>query len=465
MNTPPADRHAVSPTSLDQRPWATPEPLAGAESSKIAGEVTERNRTIRAELSRLVEPGDVLAGTVIEELGSFEAHSLIVSEQSPGTRLVQRIAEAAEERGLTGGRRDLRNGLERWRTRLGQVNGRRDLATIRRLGGGLLCPEDETWPEGLRELGPSAPVALWWRKDGRAAQDSVPNVPSALDAGLIVAVVGSREITDYGTRTCAELTEALVNVGICVLSGGAYGVDAAAHRSALRTAARREEAQTASPARPPTQPGPTVAVLAGGLDRLYPSGNHALLQEVAHRGLLLSEMAPGSSPTRHRFLQRNRLIAALSAATVVVEARWRSGAQSTAHHALELGRPVGVVPGSVYSASSAGCHRLLRETPAELITGASDVVALMAATGPLPGVPDRPMPVSGEQPMLPAKVQDGLDEADRLLVDALPKVRVSPTAKLSEVAGLPIPQVLAGLSRLERRGLARQVNGHWGRAG
>lgn len=462
MRTSPAP-DAESRTGLDEQSRPLSAAPSGVGRTARGMEEIDRNRTIRADLSRLVEPGDMLAGIVIEELGCFEAHSLIVSEQSPGTRLVQRVAEAAEERGLTGAHRDLRNGLERWRTRLSQADGSRDLATIRRFGGGLLCPEDEAWPESLWDLGPAAPVALWWRQNGQPAQDG--EGPCLPRRGLTVAVVGSREITDYGTRVCAELTEALVAGGVCVLSGGAYGVDAAAHRAALRTAARREEAQGTSVA-PAGRLRSTVAVLAGGLDRLYPAGNQALLQAVEQQGLLLSEMAPGSSPTRHRFLQRNRLIAALCAATLVVEARWRSGAQSTAHHALELGRPVGVVPGSIYSASSAGCHRLLRETPSELITGAEDVVTLIS---PAVGGPEdafrRTSPAPGEQLKLSVRPQDGLPEADQLLLDALPKVRVSPPAKLSEVAGLPLPQVLSGLSRLERRGLARQVNGHWGRAG
>ncbi|MCH8562445.1 DNA-protecting protein DprA [Nesterenkonia sp. YGD6] len=203
-------------------------------------------------------------------------------------------------------------------------------------------------------------------------------------------------------------------------------------------------------------------------------------------GLLLSEMAPGSAPTRHRFLQRNRLIAALGMVTVITEARWRSGAQSTAHHALTLGREVGVVPGSVFSASSAGCHRLLRETPAQLVRDATDVLTLVTggrAYGPTPaGDSDVPRPAIDHrtgrqappsrhtvQPELPGPAgrdhpQDGLDEAQRLLLDALPRRGLSAPGKLSSVAGLPLPTVLAELTRLQRSGHARTVNGHWGRA-
>lgn len=249
-----------------------------------------------------------------------------------------------------------------------------------------------------------------------------------------------------------------------------YGVDAAAHRAALRTAS--EQAAAARPAvvsadcssdgpTNGTRPAPTLAVLAGGLDRFYPAGNEGLLQEVALKGLLLSEMPPGSAPTRHRFLQRNRLIAALGMVTVITEARWRSGAQSTAHHALTLGREVGVVPGSVFSAASAGCHRLLRETPAQLVRDAADVLSLV--TG------DEAAPYHAVQPELPApagveQLQDGLGEAQRLLLDALPRRGLSSPGQLSSVAGLPLPTVLAELTRLQLSGHARTRNGHWGRA-
>ncbi|MDZ5078503.1 DNA-processing protein DprA [Nesterenkonia sp. HG001] len=434
----------------------------------------------RAELSRLVEPGDALAGLLIGHLGAEDAHRLIQSDSRPGARLRTELAVQGEAAGLGRRQRDLAEGLARWRTRRGQADGARDLGTIRRAGGGLVVPEDPRWPRELDDLGGAAPVALWHRSTGGDRAEGLARLPHVARRA---AVVGSREVTDYGLRVTAELVEDLVGHGVCVVSGGAYGVDAAAHRAALR----RHEAMTGSrPGAPAAggaaagaggarqpRPAPTVAVLAGGLDRFYPAGNEPLLRSLGDSGLLLSEMPPGGSPTRHRFLQRNRLIAALTAVTVVVEARWRSGAQNTAHHALALGRPVGAVPGSVHSPSSAGCHRLLRETPAELVTDAADVVELIAGLSGALGTGEAGSSVGGgvqtEQLPLPSggarpDVVDGLSQADRLLFDALPLRRLSAPGKVSEVAGLPMSQVLAGLTRLQRRGLARESGGHWGRS-
>lgn len=444
------------------------------EGSSAVDTTQEHLRQVRAELSRIVEPGDLLAGVVVEHMGCFEAHALIRSGESPPQRLVQSVAEAAEAAGLSGRQRDLREALARWRTRQTQAAGARDLATLRRLGGGILVPEDPHWPAGLRHLGPAEPLALWWRRD----RSSHP-IEALPELHRTVAVVGSREITDYGSRVTAEICQTLAERQMCLLSGGAYGVDAAAHRAALRAWERLSD----HPEMPSTIP--TIAVLAGGLDRFYPAGNDSLLRGVAQSGMLLSELAPGSSPSKHRFLQRNRIIAALASVTVVPEARWRSGAQNTAHHALSLGRPVGAVPGSVYSPLSAGCHRLLRETPTEMVRDAADVAELITSALPSPGsgpqAPDAATAVEPpsqqmldlptgqevphrESPAGRSRPEDSLEEADRLLLDALPKRRLSTPGKLSEVAGLPIPQVLGGLSRLQRRGLARSVNGQWGKA-
>lgn len=440
-----------------------------------AVDTQEHLRQVRAELSRIVEPGDLLAGVVVEHMGCFEAHALIRSGESPPDRLVQSVAEASEAAGLSGRQRDLREALVRWRTRQGQAAGARDLATLRRLGGGILVPEDPHWPAGLRDLGPAQPLALWWRRD----QSSHP-IETMPELHRTVAVVGSREVTDYGSRVTAEICETLAERQMCLLSGGAYGVDAAVHRAALRVWERRSDHRDTGPDPEADAPSPipTVAVLAGGLDRLYPAGNDSLLRGVAQAGLLLSELAPGSSPSKHRFLQRNRIIAALASVTVVPEARWRSGAQNTAHHALTLGRPVGAVPGSVYSPLSAGCHRLLRETPTEMVRDATDVAELIASRAPaadsvpqpsqqmlvLPtGEQDSPRKATTDATTQVSRPEDSLGEADRLLLDALPKRRLSAPGKLSEVAGLPMPQVLGGLSRLKRKGLARSVNGQWGK--
>lgn len=438
----------------------------------------DAERIIRAELSRVIEPGDLLAGLALESFGVRHLHALITSERPPSAQERHRLAQDAEAAGLGPRQQDLRIGLSRWRTRCGQLHGAADLATMSRLGGGLLIPEDSDWPAQLFDLGPLAPVALWFRGGGEeSGPQALGRLPGSTRA---VALVGSREVTDYGIRITAEITQDLVGAGLCIVSGGAYGVDAAAHRAALRAAPeptprRRSAAGSVTGNDPGTDadahPAPTLAVLAGGLDRFYPAGNESLLRHVAEEGLLLSEMAPGSAPTRHRFLQRNRLIAALGMVTVVTEARWRSGAQSTAHHALTLGREVGVVPGSVFSASSAGCHRLLKDTPAQLVCEATDVLRLITGGGPPQASPPKTLARasrSAVQPQLPVPTErdhpeDGLDEAQRLLFDALPRRGLSTPGKLSSVAGLPLPKVLAELSRLQRSGHARTVNGHWGR--
>ena len=199
---------------------------------------------------------------------------------------------------------------------------------------------------------------------------------------------------------------------------------------------------------------PTIAVMAGGVDRFYPSGNEDLLRAVCNQGAVLAEVPPGSAPTRYRFLQRNRLIAALAAVTVVVEARWRSGALNTAHHAETLGRSVGAVPGSVHSANSAGCHRLLRDGGAVCVTDAAEVAELASASGDGLAEDFRQGAV---------QVQDGLTLEDLILLDALPLRSTTSIEKLGVVAGLGQESVRAGLGRLGLLGLAVSERGGWKR--
>lgn len=415
-----------------------------------------RLRIQRAELARVIEPGDLLGPLTVGTLGVAQTHELIFSGRAPTTEEQQQAAEAASEAGLSRTRSALTSALERWRTRTGQADGARDLRVLHRLGGGLIIPEDEAWPVQLNDLYPASPLGLYFRgpvmeadtdpeHNYQLAQKRLPKPPRS------IAVVGSREMTDYGSRAAFELSEQLSSHGITILSGGAYGIDAAAHRGALH--AQQD----------PGAPSPTSAVLAGGVDRFYPAGNERLLRAAADRGLLLSEMAPGSTPTRHRFLHRNRLIAALAAAVVVIEARWRSGALSTAHHGLGLGRPVGAFPGSIYSTSSAGCHRLLRTTPAELVTDAADVLELIAAE-PFTDQPALQLSSPEQSTAADARAADHLSDLDQRLYDALPAKRSTTAGKLCGVAGLPMSQVLAGMSRLQRRGLADGTDGRWSRS-
>lgn len=409
----------------------------------------ESIRRIRADLCRLIEPGDLFGTVTVTALGPEEALHLINSDARATDRQQQRVAEAAEAAGLGSRRRRLDSGLDRWRTRLSQIRRTHCLEALHRSAGGFLVPEDSAWPGSLNDLYPAEPLGLWFRVSTDTTDPYQAAATRLPRPGRSASLVGSREMTDYGGKIAWEIAAELAGHGVTVVSGGAYGIDAAAHRGALSAAPGSE-----APQQP--QGAATLAVLAGGVDRLYPAGNETLLRSVLKSGLLISELAPGSAPTRHRFLQRNRIIAALAEVTVVVEARWRSGAQSTAHHALSIGRPVGAVPGPVTSASSAGCHRLLRETPAQLVTDAADIMQLVSGeTG---------NGASARHTATSPKPTDGLSQTEKLLYDALPASRSTTTGKLCEAAGLPVPQVLAGMTRLQRRGLASGASGRWMRS-
>jgi DNA processing protein len=225
----------------------------------------------------------------------------------------------------------------------------RDLDAVAALGGRLVCPGDEEWPEALDDLGDRRPLALWVR--GPVSLREL--------AARAVAIVGSRAATPYGNQVAAELAVELGERGWSTVSGGAYGIDAAAHRGALAAGAL------------------TAAVLACGVDVSYPSGNRRLFDDIADAGLLVSEWPPRSSPTRLRFLWRNRAIAALGRGTVVVEMGHRSGARRTCTEATRLGRYVMAMPGPVTSPVSVGCHGLLRSREAELVTSAREVLELV----------------------------------------------------------------------------------------
>ncbi len=410
-------------------------------------------RLARAALSRLIEPSDSVGQALVAAAGPEAAAQIAAGHQRAGTTLRREIAGLLEERGIRGTGRVLDEAMERWQPRVADLAPQRDLQTVQRFGGRMLVPEDTDWPAALLDLGQGMPFCLWVRGSG-----TVPGL------GQCLALVGSRDATSYGLAITGDLAAGLVQRSCTVISGGAYGIDAQAHRSALAVGGIRggTETRAAPDGNRPSTGGstemPTVAVLAGGVDRFYPAGNDDLLRSVAETGLILSEVPPGSAPTRWRFLQRNRLIAALSAATVVVEARWRSGALNTAHHAAELGRGVGAVPGSVYSANSAGCHRLLREGSAVCVSDAAEVLELIDPFVLAPDSAD-----DADRTGMLAD-HDGLTVEDILLLDALPLRKAVPPQKLSAVAGLGPAAVRAGLARLELSGLARRTGeGLWQR--
>ncbi len=310
-----------------------------AARGDVPGSKADRDELFaRALWGVLVEPGDQEAGALIGAVGVVEAARLMIEGATP-TRLFE-AADGGIEEGSEG------RAHRRWSTRVRLGDVLRSLDRAGQVGARMLVPGDASWPTMLDDLGPSAPVLLW-----ACGDTSLLRRPS-------IAMVGARAATGYGEHVAMEFAAGLVARDAAVVSGGAYGIDGMAHRAALASG------------------GVTVAVLAGGIDRLYPSGHEALLRRIAEHGVLVSETPCGTSPTKWRFLQRNRVIAALSHATIVVEAGFRSGALNTAHHAQTIGRPLGVVPGPITSAASAGCHRLLRDENAQCVTSVIDVMQL-----------------------------------------------------------------------------------------
>ncbi|WLQ06421.1 DNA-processing protein DprA [Arthrobacter oryzae] len=390
--------------------------------------MTDNERLARAALSRLMEPQDAVGLALVRAAGAVDGLRIATGQLASGPQLEQEITALLAENG-TGSWPGINASLKRWAPRIPDLAPERDLATMHRMGGRMIIPSDELWPGQLADLDLHEPLCLWWR----GVEQPLPA------AAKSVALVGSRDSTSYGAAVTGDLAYSLAQRGFTIVSGGAYGIDAHAHRAALAGAG---EAM------------PTVAVMAGGVDRFYPSGNEDLLRTVTNQGAVLAEVPPGSAPTRYRFLQRNRLIAALSSVTVVVEARWRSGALNTAHHAETLGRAVGAVPGSVHSANSAGCHRLIREGGAVCVTDAGEIAELASPSGE--SLADL---AAGKR-----ADHDGLTLEDLILLDALPLRSTSSVEKLTSVAGLSADSVRAGLGRLGLLGLAESERGGWKRS-
>jgi len=306
-----------------------------------------------------------------------------------------------------------------------------DLDLVRQRGGRLVTPDDDEWPVLSFMSFAGAPVRD--KPEGRAPLALWAIGPLRLDevAQRAVAIVGTRAATAYGEHVAADVSAGLCEEDVVVVSGGAYGIDGAAHRGALAVG------------------GGTVAVLAGGVDILYPAGHSALLHRIAGSGLLVSEYPPGVRPARHRFLTRNRLVAALSGATVVVEAGIRSGAASTAAWARALGRVVCAVPGPVTSAASVGCHALLR-AGAELVTRADDVREIIGRAGEF--ADDLPRP---------ADPLDSLSDTERRVYEALPGRGARTPDQIAVASGLPAAGVLGPLAVLEIAGLIQCQEGKW----
>lgn len=362
-----------------------------------------------ASWSLICEPGDMIAGLLRAELGPIKSLVLVINGADAASKVKQLSNDQSPN--LT---KTLTECLETWRRRVRQADVFRSLEILRSIGGTLVTPQSSCWPEQLNDLQNGAPAALWLLGDPKRL----------LELSESVAVVGSRIVSDYGKVVTKDVVSTLVKDGKPIVSGGAIGIDAVAHQRTLELK------------------GLTVAVMAGGIDRLYPAQNLELFKQIAKTGLIISEVAPGVSPTKWRFLQRNRLIAALSQATVVIEAGFRSGTINTAGHANELGRPVGAVPGPINSVRSAGCHQLIKDGRAQLISVPSDLKDLCGESDYF----EKDFTSLGHWEL---RALDSLGDQERSI------------AEISKVSGLTSFEAKTGLNRLAKLGLATPTSNGW----
>jgi DNA processing protein len=370
------------------------------------------DRLARVALGRLAEPGDPRLASVVASLGAEEVH--------------QRLAQ---ERDVTGLATDVAS-------RLSGLDPAAELERAGKQGIRFVCPDDDEWPARLADLDHApglnqrggAPLGLWVKGTGRL--DDLSH--------RALSVVGSRSATTYGAAVAGEIAAHVAAAGVTVVSGAAFGIDQAGHRGAL-SAGR-----------------PTVAVLACGADRAYPAAHRDLLDYIAESGgLVVSEVPPGCAPTKHRFLSRNRVIAAISLGTVVVEAALRSGALNTANWATLVNRVVMGVPGPVTSAPSEGVHELIRTRGAALVTRGSDVLELISPAG------DSALPFRrGAE-----RAHDRLNETDQRVLDAVPVTVGVTRASIARTAGLAGETVGDALSRLAEGGFVERSGEGWRLAG
>ena len=368
----------------------------------MTGRISDEERIARATLLRIAEPANASLIAHVDRVG--------VSQALADIRRGVAINEV-EVDGL--------------RHRLQTASGEADLEAAARCDARLVCPGDEEWPSSLDDLG--------WV--GRAAFGLWVCGPLTLTEATAqsVAIVGTRTATDYGASVAGDMAYDLAERGWSVVSGLAYGIDSAAHRGVLAAG------------------GTTIGVLACGIDVPYPGGNKPLYKRLTDEGLVVSEHPPGSAPQRFRFLVRNRIIAALSLGTVVVEMAIRSGARSTAAHAAAINRHVMAVPGPVTSVMSGGCHRLLRERPETvLVTSAAEVVEQCGHMGEL-----------AERESAPARTRDLLGPMVARVFEGVPVQRHADAAGIANAAGVGISVATAALAALAAAGLVECVGDRW----
>jgi DNA processing protein len=374
------------------------------------------DRAARVALTWLAEPGNRTVWSMVRMYGAPATLDRLLRGDCPDASLLA----AVTARSAAGDARRLAAAA---------------LRRADRLGARIVVPSDPEWPTPVEAL-----ATLELDVGGRINQDVRPPLciwlrgswPLHEALARSVAIVGARAATSYGVHVTTDLAYGIAELGWTVVSGGAFGIDAAAHRAALAAG------------------GLTVAVLACGVDRPYPVGNAAMFERIAETGLLISEWPPGSEPLRHRFLIRNRLIAAATVGTVVVEAAARSGAGQTMNRVVALGRVPMIVPGPITSAMSVGCHEMLREYPAARVVAG------------LPHVLEDVSPIGqnlAEPPRGPQHQRDSLDEESALVLEAVPRRGAAGPEQLAAKAGLSVRTVLRRLSLLETLGLIVRRDG------
>lgn len=366
-------------------------------------------RGIRFALAHVVEPGDPAFSELVDTHGVEEAWRQLRADDS----------------------------TSRWAPRAAAFDLAAAITRTRACGARFLVPGDEDWPDQVGELAgcepvqerTGAPLGLWVRGEGDLGRV----------AGRGIAVVGSRASTAYGEHVALQLGHDLATSGMPVVSGAAYGIDAAAHRGALSAGSAAGDQVT-------------VAVLACGVDQVYPAAHAGLVAGILERGMVVSELPPGEHPTRLRFLARNRLIAAMSRASLIVEAAYRSGARNTMTWAAVCQRPIMAVPGPVTSAQSVTPNRLIRDHEAELVSSVEDVRALLSPMG-------QDMLVGHEEPAAPV---DLLGQDEKAVLEAMPARGTIGLDELSLRAALPVPRCAAELEALGGKGLvAETLTGEW----
>jgi DNA processing protein len=376
--------------------------------------MSDRIRLARIALGHLVEPGNRDLGILVDQIGAVE-----------GLRRL-RAGEVTS---------DLR---DRSRQRVVGVDpdllAERALARAERLGARIIVPEDDEWPAQLGDLALLSkdvkdpiqrntypPHCIWLRGPWRLADASE----------RAVSIVGSRASTSYGDHVASDLAYGLADRGWTVISGGAFGIDAAAHRGALAAC------------------GTTIAILACGIDRPYPASNATLFERIGEHGLLLTEWPPGADPHRHRFLIRNRVIAAAARGTVMVEASRRSGARFTLSRAYQLNRIAVAVPGPVTSLASTGCHEEIRLGRAILATNVAEVIDVVGRIGedlvpPAPAVEESP--------------RDGLSALERQILDGVRPRKILTAEDIAAVVGVSSRDARRTLPALELAGFVTAVS-------